>query len=359
MAKIPLINDTHFGFKSDHPLFREYFGKFFSETFLPYLITNGFKEIIHLGDFFDRRKYVNFETLKYVRETVLEPLQSAGIICHIVLGNHDTYYKNTSSTNSLRELLGSYDNLRIYESPQDVEIDGVSLAFVPWINEGNQQQFLDFLKTSKSRVAFGHFELMGFEVLRGVKSDIGIDSKTLDRFEYVFSGHFHQKHDDGHVYYLGTQYDMTFADVYEKKGFHVLDLANDRLEYIENPNKLFHILTYDESDTESLPLFLPYAGKYVKLIVKTKKNPIYFDRYVSTLSAVNPASLTIVEESELFDGFEGMSGEIDSEQDTMSVIFTDIDNSSEIENKDRLKKLMHDLYVESFEIDSRETATPV
>ena len=57
--KIAIINDTHFGAKNDSPVLLEHFIRFFEWQFFPYCIKNNIQRIIHLGDFFDRRKYIN------------------------------------------------------------------------------------------------------------------------------------------------------------------------------------------------------------------------------------------------------------------------------------------------------------
>jgi hypothetical protein len=71
---IAIINDTHFGARNDSPIFLEHFMEFWEQTFFPTLEERGIKRIIHLGDFMDRRKYVNFHTLHQVRTRFLEPL---------------------------------------------------------------------------------------------------------------------------------------------------------------------------------------------------------------------------------------------------------------------------------------------
>ena len=37
------------------------------------------------------------------------------------------------------------------------------------------------------------------------------------------------------IYYMGTQYQITFADLSETKGFHILDTNTREIEFIENP----------------------------------------------------------------------------------------------------------------------------
>ena len=92
--KIALITDTHFGARGDSIQFDEYFKKFYSEIFFPELQRRGIKTLIHLGDVFDRRKYINFNILKSCREYFFDQLAKHDIVCHMIAGNHDTYIKN-------------------------------------------------------------------------------------------------------------------------------------------------------------------------------------------------------------------------------------------------------------------------
>ena len=65
------------------------------------------------------------------------------------------------------------------------------------------------------------------------------------RFEKVISGHFHKKSDDGHIYYLGTQYEIMWSDY--NKDFHIFDTETRELERIENPLKIFKKFMYDDT----------------------------------------------------------------------------------------------------------------
>ena len=73
--KIALITDQHLGARNDNLVFVNYFKKFYDEIFFPYLVENNIKTVIDLGDTFDRRKYVNFNTLHYAKDMWLEPLR--------------------------------------------------------------------------------------------------------------------------------------------------------------------------------------------------------------------------------------------------------------------------------------------
>ena len=66
----------------------------------------------------DRRKFVNFNTLSQVREKFVEPLVAGEYDFHCIVGNHDTYFKNTNDVNSPMELFGGrYEKVHIYDTP--------------------------------------------------------------------------------------------------------------------------------------------------------------------------------------------------------------------------------------------------
>ena len=103
--KIAIINDTHFGARNDNAHFNEYFYQFYEGIFFPYLAQNNIKTCIHLGDLMDRRKFVSYKTAKDFRERFILPFDTLKIDMHIMIGNHDTFYKNTNDVNSVVELL--------------------------------------------------------------------------------------------------------------------------------------------------------------------------------------------------------------------------------------------------------------
>ena len=77
--KLAILNDTHFGARNDSSLLMEYSFDFFENQFFPYLQENDIKTIIHLGDFMDRRKYVNFNTLHEVKSRFFSVIEKMNI----------------------------------------------------------------------------------------------------------------------------------------------------------------------------------------------------------------------------------------------------------------------------------------
>ena len=91
--KVAVITDQHFGVRGDSILFLDYYEKFYRDVFFPTLDARGIDTVLDLGDTFDRRKYVNFVTLRRAKQMYFDPLKERGITVHSVVGNHTTYFK--------------------------------------------------------------------------------------------------------------------------------------------------------------------------------------------------------------------------------------------------------------------------
>jgi len=125
--KIALLNDTHFGARNDSPIFDDYFHKFYNDIFFPYLKEHNIKTLIHLGDIVDRRKFINFRIAHNFRHKFLQRLWDEKIDTHILIGNHDIYFRNTNKVNAIKELCTTPDGVNepwIYEESKVVDFDG-------------------------------------------------------------------------------------------------------------------------------------------------------------------------------------------------------------------------------------------
>ena len=347
--KIAIINDTHFGARGDSQIFFDYFMKFFDDIFFPYLKENQIKTVIHAGDFMDRRKFVNFSILNQVRSRFISRLQEEGIQVHCILGNHDVYYRNTNNVNSTTELFSG--DMKIYEKPEVVDFDGFPIALLPWVNKENHEEAVEFIKNASASMLVGHLELDGYEVMRGINHHGGMDAKLFTRYEKVLSGHFHCRQEKDNIYYMGTQYQITFADMNEVKGFHVLDTDTRDIEFIENPYRMFHTITYNDEDGPMDVNELDYShlkGSYVKVFVDHKEHPYTFDRFTDKLYDAGIAKITIVEE--VTDAEWTKEEIVDLAQDTVTLINNEIDSMEEVKDKDKMKTLIKELYMESLSL---------
>jgi DNA repair exonuclease SbcCD nuclease subunit len=325
------------------------FKKFYSEVFFPFLDKEGIKTVFVLGDFFDRRKFINFETLKLSREIFFAPLKERGIKVYAIVGNHDVMYKNTNEVNSLNLLVSEhgYDNVSIFTEPKTTVVDDVKVLMLPWINSENYERTVSEVRNSDARFVFSHLEMSGFEYHRGLISDRGhLDPDLLQKYEFVFSGHYHHRSSRGNIHYLGTPYEMNWADYKDPKGFHVFN--GKELFFIENPEKTFVKMVYNDTnpkiiqkDLESLD---PLKDKFIRIVVQKKDHPILFERFLDKITELGPADISIIDETNtVIDTNQDPSV---LPQDTLEVIKNFVYNELQTDlSKDKLMRKLQEIYV--------------
>ena len=355
--KLAILGDTHFGARGDSLDFHKYFQKFYDEVFFPFLIENNIKEVFQMGDLFDRRKFINFNSLYLCRQYFFEKCKNEGIKVHTLLGNHDVAFKNTLKVNSTGLLLNEYQNVAMYDKFETINFDGLDIDIVPWICDDNENEILEMIKASGSQVCFGHFDITGFQHQKGIVSDTGVDKSIFSSYDIVLSGHFHLKSSDGQITYVGTPYEMMWSDYGDPKGFHIFDTDTRELNFIQNPFKMFHKITYDDGETD-FEFWKKYdydslKEAYIKVVVLNKQNPFLFDSVIDNIYRVGVADLSIVE-----DFSEAIVGDdqdiVDQAEDTMTILSKYIDNLSLNVEPEKLKGVMQELYVEALNTERAE-----
>ena len=357
--RVAIITDQHFGARNDSVQFLDFYEKFYKDVFFPKLKEEGITTLLILGDTFDRRKYVNFYSLKRTQEMFFDKLAAMDIKVHMLAGNHDTYYKNTNEVNSVRLLLREYTNIHIIDSPEEIwiddEFDGERICMMPWICADNYNESMEFIKNTKTTICCGHFEIAGFAMHKGMPSQEGLNREIFRKFEYTFSGHYHHKSSDGDIHYLGNPYELTWQDYNDTRGFHIFDLTTRDLLFIENPYIMFHKIVYDDKKDSITEItnkeLTKYTNTYVKVVVVNKTNPYLFDKFMNNLYNVNPIDITIAED--FIDLTEGIEDDIiDQAEDTVTIINKYVDSIKEesIDNE-KIKSLLKELYVEALNLE--------
>ena len=352
--RIALLGDTHVGARNDSPAFHKFFAKFYNDVFFPYLEKESIKHVIQLGDVFDRRKYINFNSLKQARGYLFDRLNNE-YTSWMLVGNHDTYFKNTNNVNSLELLLDGYENIVPVHHPMDIEFDnGVSFLLMPWICEENEKQCTLALAETRANVVVGHFEIDGFEMYKGAIHEGGMTYKTFADLEMVLSGHFHHKSHSHNIHYLGTPYEMTWSDYGDPKGFHVYDTEDRSLTFVPNPNVMFHKLHYDDTDKQISEVvnidFNVYSETFVKLIVRNKTNPYCFDMFVDKLEKAGVYSVQVVDDHFHMD--DTTDDEIVSEaEDTLTILSKCVGQLDDTVDKQPLDVLLRELYQEALSVE--------
>lgn len=352
--KIALITDQHFGVRNDSPVFHDFFEKFYIDFFFPYLADNGITQIIDLGDTFDRRKYINFYSLSRSRKYYYDELTRRNLKLTSIVGNHVIPYRNTLSLNALDLLLNEYTNVTNISEPKEVVFDNTKIVLVPWICDDNQEQTMKLLETTDAQIVLGHLELGGFEMYKGVVADGHTDTELFSKFDVVCSGHYHHRSSKGNIHYLGCPYEMTWADYNDPKGFHIFDTDTRELTFVENPYRMFHKLFYDDigktlndiTDTD----FSQYKNTFIKVIVKSKTNPYWFDMYIDKLEKAGAINIQAVEDH-LNLNLEDDDEIINETEDTLTILRKYVDNIELETDKPALDELMRSLYEEALSVE--------
>jgi len=344
--KVAIITDTHYGARKSSSLFHDYFEKFYKEVFFPTLDEQGITTLVHMGDAFDSRKGIDFKALTWAQRVVFDPLKERGIEVHLIVGNHDAYYKNTNIVNGVDLLLREYDNIKVYSKPTESKLDNLDVLFVPWINQENEKETTKLIKKTHCNVAMGHLELQGFRVNRQLVMEHGLESKLFEKFNRVYSGHYHTRSNNGTVFYLGNPYEMFWTDVKDERGFHIFDTETLEHTPVNNPFRLFYNIYYEDDDYQLFDT-REYENKIVKVIVRKKTDITKFEKFIDKLYSANVADLKIVENFQIQESEEF---EAEESEDTISILDRYIEESETDLEKSILQKIVKEIYQEACEM---------
>ena len=343
--KLAIITDTHYGARKGSKHLHDYFELFYKNIFFPSLEAEGIDTIIHMGDVFDSRKSIDYYSLEWAKRVVFEPMKKYKV--HAITGNHDFYYKNTNEINSPELLLNDYSNIKTYSKATDINIDGLDILLLPWISTDNFDESLFMMKKSKSKVVMGHLELNGFRAHRGHVMEDGMKIDAFNKFDKVYSGHYHTRSDDGRIFYLGNPYEMFWNDVNDPRGFTLFD--TDTLEHtsINNPYKLFYNVYYEDTNHQLFNT-TEYENKIVKVIVRKKSSPKEFQKFIDKLYRAGVQDLKIVEN---FAIVENEDFDIDEDENTISILNRYIDEAEIEFDRGVVKGIFRDLYKQACEVE--------
>jgi DNA repair exonuclease SbcCD nuclease subunit len=286
--KLLILGDTHFGARNSSPAFNDYFKAVIEDEIFPLLKARKIDTILQMGDLFDNRKTVALPILAEVRRYFFQRLQDENIHLVTLVGNHDSANRDTISINSQRLLLGDFDNVTIVDSPYEFG----NILVVPWICEDNKAVIEKAIATTKAPYCAGHFELAGFSMYRGgEKAKKGQNPDDLKKFQKVLSGHYHTPSQNGNIVYVGTPYEITWADYADQKYVWIFDDTTGELEPVPIQTKMFYTIEY--ASGMAVPDYL--KGKSVKIIVTSGDKD--FENFVSAVSEQSPLELRVVMKS--------------------------------------------------------------
>jgi len=277
---IGCFSDIHLGLGQDSKQWHEIalnFAKWASE----YYKENSIDEIIIPGDIFHNRSEVSVETLD-IAKRFFDYFKDFTI--YISTGNHDCYYKDNSSVNSI-SILAGWNNIKIIDSkPELIETNyDKKIALIPWGTEIKDMP--------NSDIMFAHLEISSFYMNGHKMCEHGMESKNLfDKTKFVVSGHFHKKdhrkYDKGDILYLGSPFQHNFGDLGDSRGIYVFDVKESTFKFIENNISPKHYRLTPESEIKEDIV----KNNIISLVINDKndeKTILEFSSKISTLSPIN------------------------------------------------------------------------
>lgn len=344
--KVAIITDLHWGVRNNSMFFLEHQERFFYSVFFPYLEENGIDTVWILGDFFENRKMINVQVMN--RATLfLEEFEKRDIKVYCIIGNHDTVFKNTNEITSLVPTTRAFPNITLIRMHDEIDFDGLKVGFISWISPDVRDECIKWLRSTDAKVICGHFEINSFEIVRGVVCSNGLDPNLFDRFDSVFSGHFHIKSSNGIIQYLGNPYQTNWGEVGYEKGFHVFDTKTTELEFIKNPVDIYAVINYnDEFDIVDFDASA-YQQKIVRVMAESKKskNKRRLEILIEKISSVCQSVELIEDKEVLVDSDDGAPI-----SDTAQLIKQFLDSCQITHlDKSQLQDMIFDIYKEALE----------
>lgn len=340
--KIALVTDCHLGVKKASEVFLESQLKFFRNQFIPDLKKKGISTIIIPGDFFDNRLALDSKILTHVLDLFENDLKDFDV--HILVGNHDSYYESTIKVNSLR-VLDFYNNVTIYEENKSVEMFGKKFFMCPWIT--NTEEFLKTLEILPEHdICFGHFNFSNFMMFKDQEADHGLNPELFyKKFKLTISGHFHTKSEKemngNRIVYIGNPFHFTRNDMFDERGYSILDTDTLELEFIENVESIRFVkymypkeLTEKDIKNNHVDIYIKYGEDYDEKAV---------DEYINRLESFEPAFPINRKTINTF--------EIDSVEEQMKGTSTielikEWNETQSYENKEEILEIVFELYDE-------------
>ena len=293
--KILVLGDLHIGARNNSEVFLNYMDNYFQNELFPYIEKNNIKYVIQLGDTLDKRKSIDFVTANFLMNKWFLEFELRKIHLYTLIGNHDTYYKNTNEISGVAQLAMPFEYVYVVEEPDRVANEKILL--VPWICQENAQQITESIEhATDDTLVFGHFELAGFKVNNYVTKHGTIDTQLLKRFKRVYSGHYHTSSIKDNIEYIGSPYALTWNDYGDEKKFIVIDTEDpDYREVVPTKTNLFHKIIFDGTESN---IELP-RHSFLKIIVNDEANKEMAEVYANDLQAkYNLSECQIVDTTE-------------------------------------------------------------
>ncbi len=294
---ILLIGDSHWGVRNGSKYYLEKVLNVYKRA-IDIIKSGEVTAVFHLGDFFDDRREINIYTMNLVTKLLVK-LDTFNIPFYFLLGNHDVFYKNDNSINSITPIFSKYNNLHVIDANRKFEMNGIKIASIPWINSSNVSETSNFINDLDSDyIILGHF---GFSELTSFsKSQDLININHFKRFKKVYSGHYHLRMFKENITYIGSVTDFKWGEEFTPHGFLLLD-KNLNETWSNNEENCHHKFLV-ENKKDLAFIIDKCKNKEIKIVLMNELDDITAKEYDIIINEINKLShsVNIIYSNDLF-----------------------------------------------------------
>ena len=282
VKQVYLVGDLHLGVKGNSLVWSEIQEDYLLKTFTRQLLqrTHIINESILIleGDIFHSRQSIDVRVFDRAL-TIFKHLSSLFRTVYIILGNHDVYYKEDNSLNSVGILAKLFPNIKVFENPEVLKVNNeYKFLLLPWVESVEKITEIIEDHSGKCQYIICHADIQNASLNSFSKMDKGIDLNVLKTYKRIYSGHIHLRQEikkyGASVSYTGTPYSMDKNDVGNQKGFDILSFVEGEIVETFVPNdespifvkkNLYTILEMNVAEIEAL-----IKNNFVEIQVDTK-----------------------------------------------------------------------------------------
>jgi len=292
--KIAVFTDIHWG-KSRDSMLKLKLAKDFVDYFVLESKARGANIALFLGDWFDNRSSLNVLTLNYAKDAV-EKLSKSFDKVIMVVGNHDTYFRERSEINSV-EQYESVDNVVVVKEPSILRFkhSKKDMLLCPWHWEKTH-----IVTDEQPDYAAGHFEVNGVYLAGSTvfTNSNAPDTNSIASIakEMVLSGHFHIRKEypckNGKLMMVGSPLQLDWGDYGNDKGFYILEPTGSSLEFIQNTKSPVYVKFSWKQLCDGTQKINPerVSGNFVKLVIDDKYEYKNIAQLTDAIKKLNPLS---------------------------------------------------------------------
>ena len=326
--KVALFSDLHIGVHKNSTEWQKIALKWCS-WFCKEIKSQKIEHVIFCGDWFHHRDSIDVRSLN-VANAIINAI-SKDCHLHLLIGNHDCYYKDTTSINSIQQW-SEIDNVSVYNTLSNVQLDNNNIVFAPWGT--------DMYNLPDGDILIAHCELNNFKLNNNRISDCKLEANTiLDKIPLAFIGHIHTRSErtygnEKKIIYVGNPFEMDFNDEGNTKGFYIFDTTDKSIQFIENnispKHKKVFASKIDSIDQTEM------SNAIIKLIVDKKIDDTELTQIKSKISTSSPFQITDTDYVDQYQNIQTETGEYDISNVSIEDIIEEFVNKLDIEYKEEI-----------------------